>query len=143
MMKSSVYRRINRIISGGLMIALILCAVFSDVCSAGAFSSYYVGTDGLTVVSSDRSQIYNDAPNPEELRETRSPSSAVLQADRKELRHSFRTVDHLTDGGVSILGDPKGSQEKSVYYYHISIHPGDMIIRYIHDQDGEKDRVFL
>ncbi len=81
--------------------------------------------------------------------DTRAGSSPVIRIIkwntelRKGHRQFLRGYDRIVDGRYLIYEDPSSSYEHSVFFYDLFIHPGDVIIRFIHDQDGEKDRAFL
>ena len=126
-----------------LLIAIAISSVFSNTNSLPASSTYCVHNNETAAISSVRHELHNDIPEPKEICDERSQSSAVIQATRKSGRHFLRPSDRSLNDGYIACVDPSQSSQNSVFFYQLSIHPGDVIIQYIHDQDGEKDRAFL
>ena len=138
-----MYIKGSKLFSVLLLITVTISAVFSNSQSALASSIYSEQDVGTAIISSVRHIIHNDIPEPREISGNRNPSSAVIYAMRKSGHNPFRSSDHSSDDGYIVCGDPTISAECFIFFYHLSTHPGDMIIQYIHDQDGEKDRAFL
>ena len=133
----------SKLFSVLLLITVAISAVFSNSQSALASSIYSEQDDGTAVISSVRHIIHNDIPEPREISGNQNPSSAVIHAMRKSGHNLFRSIDRSPDDRCIACGNPASSTERFIFFYHLSTHPGDMIIQYIHDQDGEKDRAFL
>ena len=133
----------SKLLSDLLLIAITLSSVFSYTSSALASPAYNEKCNKTSALTSVNHDIHNDIPEPREISGDQNHSSAVLHALRRSGRHLLRLSDHSFGDGVIVCGNPAYSLEHAVYFYHLSIHPGDVIIRYIHDQDGEKDRSFL
>ncbi len=135
--------KISRMFSYVLLIVIAISAIFSNTQSALASSAYDKQNSGTATFSSVKSGIHNDIPEPREISGDRYHSSITLQTTRKSGRNLLRSSDCSLNDGYIVCGDPTISAECFIFFYHLSTHPGDMIIQYIHDQDGEKDRAFL
>ena len=128
----------SKMLSYVLLIAIAISAIFSNSQSALASSSYDEQNSGTATISSVRSGIHNDIPEPREISGDRYHSSVTLQTTRKSGRNLLRSSDRSLNDEYILCGVPTCSSEHSVLFYQLSTYLGDVIIQYIHDQDGEK-----
>ena len=129
----------KRILGCSLAILMLLSAFFNTTRGAEAFSSYQDNTTPISVVSYSRSEIYNDIPIPRNL----SPDlnrGKLLPVTGRSHRYSALSGDQWSYCPSGIASPPDYSSNSGNLFYNLFIHPGDVIIRYIHNQDGEKDR---
>ena len=130
--------KISRMLSYVLLIVIAISAIFSNTQSALASSAYDKQNSGTATISSVKSGIHNDIPEPREISGDRYHSSITLQTTRKSGRNLLRFSDHSLNDGYIVCEVPTCSSEHSVLFYQLSTYLGDVIIQYIHDQDGEK-----
>lgn len=132
----------SKLLSVILIISIAVSSLFFKS-SSPQVSLAFGGQLGSAAVVSVIQRIRNDIPEPRRITDVQGQTSVVFTELRKGHRQFLRGYDRIVDGRYLIYEDPSSSYEHSVFFYDIFIHPGDVIIRFIHDQDGEKDRAFL
>ena len=128
----------KRILALGIVFLFLISAVNAEVASARSFVEL-TELDGFcrSSYTSDKTFIYPNIPEHRTLRASERTSSIISHHRRT---YSLR---YFPNGSIDLhkYTTPDGSRriKQNVDFPGREHHPGEEIIRYIHDQDGEKE----
>ena len=129
--------------SAVISFVFLFSVIISESASASLYARISVSCDGFSSygIQAKKTYLYNDI-NKTEITATNKTGNYFLTACRKHTNPGINLTPDIyyhNQNAANIFPKPVNYR----YVSEVRINPGDKIIRYIHDQDGEKDGALL